>query len=69
MRTVGDATGGYDVKAESVAGLGHRIHRDGRSLFVIGATLDAGGELVVTVQPTSVPGLAKKAARRVLSRA
>jgi glycosyltransferase involved in cell wall biosynthesis len=68
-RTVDGAKGCYDLKAEAVTDLGRRVHREGRALFFVGAALEGDGELVVTVQPTSVPGLAKSAARRVLSRA
>jgi poly(ribitol-phosphate) beta-N-acetylglucosaminyltransferase len=67
-RIVDGAKSCYELKAEPVTHLGRRVHRDGRALFFVGAALEADGQLVVTVQPTSVPGLAKNAARRVLSR-
>jgi glycosyltransferase involved in cell wall biosynthesis len=66
-RTIAAAKRSYELTAADVESLRRRVHRAGRALFLIGATVEGDGELVVTVQPTSILNLAKNAARGVIA--
>jgi glycosyltransferase involved in cell wall biosynthesis len=69
VRTVPEGRHGYALTVGDVAGLGDRVHREGRTFFRVGALRGDRDELVLTVQPISVRRLAKDtlrhAARRV----
>lgn len=72
-RSVPEGKGSYPVTADSFSGLGDRLHREGHNFFRFGVSLGDRGEIVLTMQPIGVRGLAKDtlrhAARRVGVRA
>jgi poly(ribitol-phosphate) beta-N-acetylglucosaminyltransferase len=67
-RSVRDVKNSYAVTAEDVAGVSDRVHREGRTFYRVGVILDDQGEIVVTIQPTSVPRLAKETLRHAVRR-
>jgi hypothetical protein len=67
-RTAGDTKHGYDVTAETVAGLGERFQRRGRIFYRVAATLESDGKIVLTTQPTGAGRFAKDTARKIARR-
>lgn len=65
VRTVSEWTGGYQVKAGSLAGLGRRLHRVGSRLYLIAVVRDKQRRMGVRVLPLTARVVAARLGRKL----